>query len=307
MHKTKLFILIFFITIIFSSCSDFFKQKKAPYNPTTLKELHAGFYDEEITPEIVQTTKKEITIITTGHLYPLLHHPLAYNALIDSIISINPDYIFLLGDLVRDNVDKEWDSVLTRFEKTGSKVYFAPGNHDLNYHYERWNGSRENQFKAEMKYIEKVGYRYKLMQDNYANYVFINPNDSIDRVLEFLDIIKPELDTTKLMILFSSQSLWHNKHQLADDNRTWVNKAFTRDEILPKVEHFDYLIHGDWGGKFYQGNWPKSEGRFNVIGVGNRKPADSLFIAKLVISETGIDASSVMIEIPEESNWFGKK
>jgi len=307
MSRLKLLSIIFSITIVINSCSEFSAKKKAPYIPTTLKELHAGYYDEEITPEINKTNNKEITIITTGHLYPLLYHPLAYNAMIDSIISIKPDYIFLLGDLVRDNVDKEWDSVLTRFEKTGSKVYFAPGNHDLNYHYERWVGSREHQFEAEMKYIEKVGYRYKIMQDNFANYVFINPNDSIDRVLEYLDIIKPELDTTKLMILLSSQSLWHNKHQLADNNKTWVNKAFKREEILPNVEYFDYLIHGDWGGKFYQGSWPKSEGRFNVLGVGNRKPADSLFVVKLVISENELRGSSIAIDIPEESTWFGNK
>jgi len=227
--------------------------------------------------------------------------------MIDSIISQNPDYVFLLGDLVRDNEDVEWDSVLMRFDKTNAKVYYAPGNHDLNYHYERWDGSREHQFEAEMKYIEKVGYRYKIMQDNFANYVFINPNDSINRVLSYLDIIKPELDTTKTLILLSSQSLWHNKHQMPGDNHTWMAKAFTRDEILPNVEYFDYLIHGDWGGKFYKGFWPKNEGRFKVLAVGNRVPGDSLYIAKLVISKESIDGSSIRITVPEESTWFKKK
>ena len=300
----KLLTLLFSIAVISYSCSETSSEKKTPYNPTTLKELHHGFFDEEIIPEINHTDNDEITIITTGHLYPLLNHPIAYNTMIDSIINQNPDYIFLLGDLVRDNTDKEWDSVLVRFSKTGSKLYFAPGNHDLNYHYERWEGSREHQFEAEMTYVNKVGYRYKLLQDNFANYVFINPNDSIERVLSYLEIIKPELDTSKLMILLSSQSLWHNKHQKKEDNRTWVNKAFTREEILPEVEYFDYLIHGDWGGKFYQGYWKKGNGRFKVIGVGNRVPGDSLFITKLTISKNSIVASPIKIDLPEESSWF---
>ena len=303
---TQIFIIFIAISLLYS-CSNPSSNNEQGYNPTTLKELHDGFFDEEITPEINQTNDKEITIITTGHLYPLLNHPLAYNAMIDSIISQNPDYIFLLGDLVRDNADAEWDSVLMRFDSINTKVYFAPGNHDLNYHYERWEGSRENQFEAEMKYLEEVGYRYKLMKDNFANYVFINPNDSINRVLSYLDIIKPELDTTKTLILLSSQSLWHNKHQMPGDNHTWMAKAFTRDEILPNVEYFDYLIHGDWGGKFYEGFWPKSEGRFKVLAVGNRVPGDSLYIAKLVISEESVDGSSIRITVPEESTWFRGK
>ena len=299
----KIFLIFIFISI-FISCSDNSSKKDLRYNPTTLKELHNGFFDEEIVAEIAKSNNSEITIITTGHLYPLLNYPLAYNAVVDSIINQNPDYVFLLGDLVRDNTDVEWDSVLTRFDKVGCKVYFAPGNHDLNYHYERWEGSREHQYTAEMKYIEKVGYRYKLLKDSVANYVFINPNDSIDRVLSYLEIIKPEIDTSKLMILLSSQSLWHNKHQIKGDNHTWMAKAFTRDDILPNVEYFDYLIHGDWGGKFYEGNWPKSKGRFTVFAVGNRVPGDSLYIAKLVVTGNGIKGSSIRVLIPEESDWF---
>ncbi len=305
MRTLKLLSILLLAAILYS-CSEITSHKNKPYNPTTLNELHAGFFDEEIIPEINHTNNNEITIITTGHLYPLLNHTIAYNTMIDSIISQNPDYIFLLGDLVRDNTEKEWDSVLTKFNSTGSKLYFAPGNHDLNYHYERWEGSREHQFEAEMNYINEIGYRYKVLQDNFANYVFINPNDSLDRVLSYLEIIKPKLDTSKLMILLSSPSLWHNKHQIPGDNHTWVNKAFTREEILPEVEYFDYLIHGDWGGKFYQGFWKRSKGRFKVFGVGNRVPGDSLFITKLTISKNSIIASPIKIDLPKESTWFNK-
>ena len=294
------------ISTLIYSCS-IFSEKKAPYNPTTLKELHNGFFDEELTPEILKSDKKEITIIATGHLYPLLNYPKVYNTFIDTIINQKPDYIFLLGDLIRDNTNQEWDSVLTRFNKVGCKLFFAPGNHDLNYHYERWEGSREHEFEAEMKYIDHVGYRYKLLQDNFANYVFINPNDSIDRVLSYLDIMKSQLDTTKMLILLTSQSLWHNLNQIPGDNHSWVNKAFTSDEILPKIEYFDYLIHGDWGGHFYLGTWPKSKGKFNVMSVGNRKQNDSLFVTKIVISNKHLVAEPIKVVLPKDSPWFDSK
>lgn len=305
MFKLKLISIAISIVFLYS-CSNTKKSETKPYNPTNLGELHSGFFNAEIIPDISLTNKKQITIVTTGHLYPLLNHPLAYNAMIDSIINQKPDYVFLLGDLVRDNSDKEWDSVFSKFNKIDTKLYFAPGNHDLNYHWERWEGSREHQFEAEMNYVNEVGYRYKVLQDNFANYVFINPNDSIDRVLSYIDIIKPKLDTSKLMLLISSQSLWHNKNQIAGNNKTWVSKAFPRDEILPEVEDFEYLIHGDWGGKFYQGFYKKSNGRFKVLGVGNRKPNDSLFITRIVISKGKLTASPISINIPEESTWFEK-
>ena len=298
--------MVVIISTFICSCS-ISSEKKAPYNPTTLKELHNGFFDEELTPEILKSDKKEITIIATGHLYPLLNYPKVYNAFIDTIINQKPDYIFLLGDLVRDNTIQEWDSVLTRFNKAGCKLYFAPGNHDLNYHYERWEGSREHEFEAEMKYIDHVGYRYKLLQDNFANYVFINPNDSIDRVLSYLDIMKSKLDTTKMLILLTSPSLWHNSNQIPGDNHSWVNKAFTRDEILPKIEYFDYMIHGDWSGHFYLGTWPKSEGNFNVMSVGNRKQNDSLFVTKIVMSDKHLVAKPINVVIPKDSPWFNGK
>ncbi len=299
---------IFVTLVILSSCSQNAIDKKE-YNPTTLKELHNGFYDRELTPDINNIQKDSVVIVSTGHLYPLLPYPHAYNALVDSILNQDPDYIFLLGDLVKDNTESEWDSVLNRFSNAGAKIYYAPGNHDVNYHYERWVGSRENQFEAEMRYINRIGYRYKLMKDEFANYMFLNPNDSLDRFLNYIDLMKPHWDENKLLLFFASQSMWHNKHQILEDNHTWMNKAFTRDEVLPHLEDFDYLIHGDWGGKLYVGFWekPVSGDRFKLIAVGNRIPGDSLYVARLVIKDDNIDATSIRVIPPENSNWHSKK
>jgi len=306
MGRLKLPIIFFILVVLISSCSFESLQNEPEYNPVTLKELHDGFFNEELTPEINNHNKDSIVIVATGHLYPMLNYPLAYKAMIDSIIKQKPDYLFLLGDLVKNNTTSEWDTVLTRFARSGTQIYYSPGNHDLNYHYERWHGSRENQFEAEMLYIDKIGYRYKLLKDKFANYVFMNPNDSLDRFLEYLNKIRPKFDTTKMNIFLSSQCMWHKKSQIPGDNHTWMNKAFTRDEILPEIEDFDYLVHGDWGGKIHTGFWPKSNGRFNVIAVGNRIPGDSLFIARLIVTDNNIDATSIRINPPEESSWYDK-
>ncbi|PLX01019.1 MAG: hypothetical protein C0591_00060, partial [Marinilabiliales bacterium] len=198
-----LFLIMFLI-----SCENNNDRNTFVAHPTTLEELFKGFNEEELTPEVNQLDKEPIVIIATGHLYPLLKYPLTYNALIDQINEQKPDYFFELGDIVRDNTDEEWDTVFNRLNRIDAKIYYAPGNHDLNYHYERYFGKRDNQVEAEMRYLNQVGYRYKLVKDQFANYVFINANDSAQRIRSFIDQISSELDTNKIQILLSSQSLW---------------------------------------------------------------------------------------------------
>ena len=306
MKKLGIASILFIIITLIISCSGIFEPKKNLYQPTSLKELHTGFFDEEIIPENVHQSKEEITVIVTGHLYPLIKYTEVYKTFIDSINHQKPDYLFLLGDLVQENNDQEWDTILTRLGKINCKVYFTPGNHDLNYHFERYFGKRDHQYEAEIRYINHVGYRYKLLKDDFANYLFFNPNDSLDRVLSYLNIIKPNFDTTKHMILLSGQALWDNTNQEADDPHTWVYKAFSHDDILPEIGSFDYLIHGDWSGKFSLGTFPKDKGQFQIMSVGNRTFGDSLYITCLKISSDTLIASSIPVIIPKESSWWKK-
>ena len=298
----KRIVYLLLVTLILSCNNN--RQNQYVANPTTLEELFRGFNDTELSPEINQLNKEPIVVVATGHLYPLLKYPQAYNSLLEKIKKQNPDYFFELGDIVRDNTDEEWDSIFYRLNQIDTKIYYAPGNHDLNYHYERYVGKRDNQVEAEMRYLNQVGYRYKLVKDELANYVFINANDSVDRILSFIEQIATELDTNKMQILLSSQSLWVNKQQDPDNPKTWVNRPFNKNELLPYIENFDVLIHGDWGGKFYRGKWKKSNGTFDLMAVGNRKVGDSLFITRLEIFSDTIKAWPIKVHIPETSSWF---
>jgi len=298
----KRIVYLLLVTLILSCNNN--RQNQYIANPTTLEELFRGFNDTELSPEINQLNKEPIVVVATGHLYPLLKYPQAYNSLLEKIKKQNPDYFFELGDIVRDNTDEEWDSIFYRLNQIDTKIYYAPGNHDLNYHYERYVGKRDNQVEAEMRYLNQVGYRYKLVKDELANYVFINANDSVDRILSFIEQISTELDTNKMQILLSSQSLWVNKQQDPDNPKTWVNRPFNKNELLPYIENFDVLIHGDWGGKFYRGKWKKSNGTFDLMAVGNRKVGDSLFITRLEIFSDTIKAWPIKVHIPETSSWF---
>jgi len=301
----KKWIGILFLTVSILSCNHPEKKPGFVPNPTTLEELFRGFNNTELSPDTVNLDKEPIVIVATGHLYPLLKYPLAYNALIETAKEQKPDYFFALGDMVFNNTDAEWDTVFSYLNKLNTRVYFSPGNHDLNYHYERYYGKRDHEIEAEMRYLNKVGYRYKLVKDNLANYVFINANDSVQRILSYINQIKPQLDYNEHLIILSSQSLWINQQQEPGKPHSWVNRPFHRDELLPKIQEFDYLIHGDWAAKFYRGKWKKKKtGYFDVMAVGNKKAGDSLYITRITIYKDTILAKPIMVNIPDKSHWY---
>lgn len=292
----------FFLLILFS-CNNVSINND---NPNTLSELQHSFNELELKKEIVNFKKDTITIIATGHLYPLIKHPKVYKLFIDRIKEQKPDMIFLLGDIVFNNSQDEWDSVFNKFNDYRDKLYFSPGNHDLNYHYERYNGSREHEFEAEMRFLNNVGYRYKVIESNLDNFILLNMNDSIDRVIKYIQIAKSKISSNKRTLILSSQCLWHDNQQNPNDVRTWPLKSFSRDEILPSVKFADYLIHGDWNSKFYQGEFPKpeSDSKFNVIAVGNKRVGDPLMLTKLTLTKDTLIAKPIIIDIPNNSTWF---
>lgn len=289
---------------MFTSCVNQSNHALYKTAPGTLEELQSGFFESEFLVDQHQFADSSLTIVAFGHTYPLLFDSVAFDAFIETVKAQHPDYVFVLGDIVRDNSEKEWQTVLDQFAKINSIFYFAPGNHDLNFHYERYFGKHDHQFEAESRYIDHVGYRYKTVKDNFANYVFVNMNDSIDRVLSYLNTTQANLDKSKPMLLLTSQCVWHNKHQIKGDLKSWTNKPFTREELLPHIGYFDVLIHGDWGGKFFRGSWKKPSGQFDVMGVGNRLAGDSLYISRIEIHPDTIIATGIPVPVPSNSSWY---
>ena len=305
----KLSLLLLIVSVLWSCKGNRNKNidKNFVAHPKTLKELFSGFSNNELTPDVYHFNKDSVVIVATGHLYPMLFHPDVYKIFIDSIKAQKPDLFFALGDLVFNNSEQEWDTVLANFAKLKVPVYFGPGNHDLNYHYERYNGSHAHQVEAEMRYMRKAKCRYKVVKDDFANYVFINANDSAKRILSYINMMRPKLDTTKQMIILSSQSLWFNKQQDPKNPQTWPNRPFKREKLLPYITDFKHLIHGDWGGKFFRYRYHKDYGTFDAMGVGNRRESEPLYITRLIVYKDTIIARPVNVKLPENTTWYEKR
>lgn len=286
------------INLLFVSCDH-------TNDPESLKELHSTFTQKELKPETKVFNKDHITFVATGHLYPLLHFPEFYDSLVATIVKQKPDYVFFLGDVVFNNSQEEWDKVLKHTAKIKNLLYFSPGNHDLNYHYERYIGDKTHQNEAELRYLSNVGYRYKLLKDNFANYLLINMNDSIDRIKEYVEKIKPEIDNSNPTYILSSQSVWHIGQQDPNDVSTWPQKPFSRDQILSVINFGDYLVHGDWNKHFYRGKWKSKQNKtYDVFAVGNKRRGDSLYISRFDIFKDTIITTPIFIPQPDSCKWY---
>jgi len=298
------YLLILMLLVTACSHSEKFVQSKE--SRQKLDSLHSGFNKKELTKEVITLNKDTITLVAFGHVYSLLHHEDVFDSMIDKINEQNPDYVWILGDIVFNNTEQEWSYLLNKYKGLQGKRFHAAGNHDMNFHYERYYGINENQWVAEQRFLSHIGYRYITLEDDVANYMMINMNDSLKRIKQYLNSMLPELNPDKPAILFTHHSVWHKSMSKADDPTSWVQKSFQRDSILAQLTDFDYLVHGDWGDKFFSGKSKYKSKKYNVIAVGNLNEGDDLYITTFKITKDSLWAYPVFVDIPDTTTWKTK-
>jgi hypothetical protein len=295
--------IILFVVFTLNSCHINKNNNQLVEDISTIEYLHSTFNESELSVDEFTFNEPTIKIITFGHIYSLLNFPEIFDEFISTVIEQKPDYVFILGDIVYENSPTEWDIVLEQFSKFKCKVYYAPGNHDINYFRERAIGIRKNQWETENNYLQKIGYRYKLIKDNFANYLLLNLNDSLSRIENYLTKIDAEIDTTKPTFVLTHQCVW-NKATATKDPATWSSKPMKREDLLQSLMNYDVLIHGDWNKKFFEGPHQFANKSFKTISVGNKVIRIPFFITSIVISDSNFTAKPITINIPEESKWF---
>ena len=125
-------------------------------------------------------THAKTSFIVVGHLYPVVHDEILMERLFNKFDSLNPDYIFILGDSLLHK-KQIYSYFYNRFK---GKIYFSPGNNEV------INGSLS-------KYKENVGYTNNIIESNDANFILLNSSnktvgsgrDSKSVFIFFTDII----------------------------------------------------------------------------------------------------------------------
>jgi predicted phosphodiesterase len=267
-----------------------------------LATLHNYFNKEELTLHENIMLKNDVKAVFFGHGYELLNYTEEYNTLIREINEQRPDYVFFLGDMVYDNTIEEWTLLNVFLDNIDANVYFVPGNHDLNFHDDRYNGRTGSQWQAESLYLEQVGYRYKTVRDNYANFLLLNMNDSIGRIENYLDTMTKHLFADLPTLVLSHQNVWNWKTQ-TEDSRTWTQKSMSRDEILPLLDDYRYLVHGDWNEQFRQGPEKYNGHRFHTVACGNKQGTRLHFTVAQLSMDTVIFRPKY-VNLAPESPWL---
>lgn len=273
---------------------------------TKLNELHGSFTERETTPEWNTMGNDTIVHVAFGHVNGLLWHDDVMKILIEEVNAIKPDYVWVLGDIVYDCAEDEWQKVMPEYEKLTGKRYHAAGNHDINYHYERYEGIMENRWEAEERYLKHIGYRYLSIEDEQATYTILNMNDSLPRIKQYLSVMTPKLNTNKTNFLMTHQSIWMNDVKDTADPAKWTNKYYPPDSILPYLHDFDVLVHGDWANEHMHGDFRHEDKVFKVVSTGNLNPGSPLNITVIRFFQGSLTIEHRALPIPDDSGWFEK-
>ncbi len=308
----KISILVLSAVLLFSCNNDSNQKKnKAKKNQLSeyaqgqkrLRELHTTFIEKELTKQDLTSDKDTITAVAFGHIYPLYPFEEILDSLIAAANKQNPDYVWIMGDIVFNNAPEEWEFINKKFEKLKGKKFYAGGNHDTNYHYERWEGKTDHEWEAETRFLKNVGYRYLTMEDQFSNYMILNLNDSIHRIREYMNTMKPKMNPDKPSILLTHQAIWTDSKSDPNDPHKWPQKSFNRDSILGDIAPFDILVDGDWNKNFYDKQFKK----FRVIGSGNRIKGDDYRVTLFKITKDTVIITPIEVPIDPKSKWFEKK
>ncbi|MCB9231244.1 MAG: metallophosphoesterase [Bacteroidia bacterium] len=188
-----------------------------------------------------------------GHTYYVARDTSAFNQLMEEIHRREPDYLFVLGDMVWTNVDWEWKRAQQGFQKAGCPIYYSPGNHDLMYVNEVSAGVDSNLQKSWAAYGQRIGYYQTFFKDRAANYLLYNSNDSLSGIILHFQTSLAQSDTNLPLLVFTHHQPWMKGKKDYTRMPTMHLKGYDWEDLQPWFEQVDYVFDGDYGEGEFKG------------------------------------------------------
>jgi hypothetical protein len=188
---------------------------------------------------MVHSVKASTSFIVAGHLYGITDNSASMEKLVSKFESLNPDYVFILGDSSLDDV-KIYNFFNNKFR---DKIYFSPGNHEI------VNASLK-------KYIANVGYTYKTVESENVRFVIINSLDSVSNINDYL---KKSLrsNSDKLQIIMTHHRIWDDS--LMSDFPYQHDKSYYFEEIYPLIsKKVKAIFSGNSSRQYFLSRYEKS-------------------------------------------------
>lgn len=203
----------------------------------------------------------QTSFVVFGHVY------VDYEALEESIDKVNnlkPDFVVFLGDTLPSHHQTEWGDVLDLTKKIEAKVYFVPGNHDV-----------DDRASDRSDFVSRFGSLYKSFTVNNIDFIVLNtsngaPSGNYDiqgNQVEWIKEVYKKSNNKKIVLmhhcLFASDGgkLCNNRGQLISPESNW-NKI-----LVPVIKNDTLAVfNGDVGSK--QPYFSYSEDSLRYFGVG---------------------------------------
>ncbi len=174
---------------------------------------------------LISSVNAKTSFIVAGHLYGITNDKDALEKLTIEFESLDPDYIFILGDSSLDD-QNIYSYFNNRFK---GRIYFSPGNHEM------VNGSLQ-------EYIRNVGYAYKIIETDNVNFILINSLDSALNINSFLKTaVKNNIN--KVQIVLTHHRIWDDS--LTSGFPYQHDKSYYFKEIYPSMVGVDAIFSGN--------------------------------------------------------------
>jgi len=232
---------------------------------------------------------KPTRFVVLGHVRELPTD--VFGLLAEQINSLQPDYVFVLGDLTNLATEPQRQRVQRElFDRLDAPYYAVPGNHDLmagaDVH-EAW-----------------IGYRYKLLPDSNASFVLFDSNDdpmTLQREVEsLLDLAEPR----KPIILLGHHPVWKRHLRFISGRR--IRKHHTEAMWKAVENRVDFAFAGDAARRFDV----ELRGRTALYSTGiffSGRCLPVYFSLGVLDADGHLQVQPVYLDLPTEHPWHTRR
>jgi predicted MPP superfamily phosphohydrolase len=244
------------------------------YGAWNSRQIHVTRYDITIPKKAGNLKSLHIVGVSDIHLGTIIHNG-RLTKMVDTINGLNPDLVFLAGDIVDEDIESIMEKQMMetiKDIKAKKGVFAVPGNHEY------ISGKPEETFK----YLEEAG--VKVLRDSYVKvedsfYVVgrdegghgalpVTPRKEIPQILEGVDTSLPVLLMQHQPLRkgqpapegIDLQLSGHTHHGQLFPNQFVTGRMYAEDWGLKRMGNFNLIVSsgiGTWGPPIRVGNHPE--------------------------------------------------